>query len=604
MTTNLPSKAQTLSLIVCMTLVIASISIPLSVYESLERQVKEWMKDRQAENLMVSLFDPAIIAALREFQSYESNIFAPFEWDQELDVTGSGISDTVYYFTSARIAALQALPHVERITWSRGYFSCDYYVSGYPDNFYLTLISPGFFEFQGMQLAHGRGPTESDPPHVAVLGSEAAQILFGSPEAAIGQEIPAGEMSGENCKKTLTVIGVLAPTEETNTLEKWNERSIFIPDLETLDMPQDRAPLVQPVSSIWVTPKQGHQREAIAEILDYFQQESGDNIYVQITPLREYYQSAGGIQARLAYLPYIGIIVALVAFVASLNMGLIIYARVNKNRYEIGVRRSLGASRLKLLGEQTTRLFPYWIIATGAGMILSLALAPLIGRFFQTHYIGEPFPVSLGPLTATFAGVTGIIFGSAVTLVAVRIFLRNSSTALLRDRDLPVSGSVKEKLRGGAGLAVGTLALIILFGLRDGAIIHFDRILGWSGGERAGAIVDWMVTSDFNEKNADITYADYLFLSEHFPEAQFGWLGRKGLLSSARVIEASASINVIRPPVMLAGEWITDEDEKQQRHVAVLGRDLAQQLATQREMNYGGIGRPKVAYLYNHRGYG
>jgi putative ABC transport system permease protein len=299
--------------------------------------------------------------------------------------------------------------------------------------------------------------------------------------------------------------------------------------------------------------------------------------------VREYYQYAGGIQARLAYLPFIGNIVGLVALVASLNIGLIIYSRLNKKRYEIGVRRSLGASRSRILGEQLMRMFPIWLIAIGAGLTLSLALAPIAGAMFQaSSHIGQSFPVSLGLLTAIFATVASLLLGSAVALITVRVFLQKSSATLLREGAPSLASGLKGKLTGGAGLAAGTLALMVLFSLRDGALIHFDHLLGWAGGDRAGSVVDWLVTTNYDEHYAELSYGDYLFLNENFPKAQFGWLGRKGDIFNPQVIEASASMNVIRPPKMVMGRWITPDEEQRQTHVAVLGYDLGHQVAAQR----------------------
>lgn len=587
MNINLQSKIQNISLIVCTGLIIASICVPLAVYESLEQQVEKWMQNRRADDLMVSLFQPALIDELRKFETNELYLFAPFEVGLELNINNNNTPNTVYYFTSMRIATLQALPFVEGVSWFRPYISCDFYVKGYKDDFPLTLISQGFLEINGMQIIQGRSPTDSDPPDVAVLGAEVANILFGSPDASIGQKIFPDAISGKECSKELTVIGVLAPTAGSNNpLETEADKNIYIPDREPLDVvDQEKKLHVLPVDFLWVSPKQGYQETVIAEILNYFQQESGDNIYVQITPRKEYYQSIGGIEARLAYLPFIGGVVGMVALVAVLNIGLIIYLRLAQKKYEIGIRRSVGASRTNILSEQLVRISPVLMTSIGAGLILSLVLAPIAGDIFQSHRVGEPFPVSLGTLTAALGVTTGLFLGYFVMIVTVYIFLQNSSARLLVEQNRSLINNYKGKAVGGIGLGAGALTLMILFSLRDGAIAHYDRVLGWVGGEQAGAVVDWVVSFNFSERNADLTSDDYSLLEGIFTNAQFGWLGRKGSLSDIQSIEASASMNTIRPPQMLVGRWINPDEEKNKAYVAVLGSDLAYKLALERDVS-------------------
>lgn len=587
MNTNLPFKVQTISLIICMGLVIASIAIPLSVYESVERRVGKMMQDISADDFMVQLLSPALMEQLRKYHGHEIKIFAPKD-EVVVDIENS--SSTVDYFTSKSMAALQTLPHVEDISWERSYHLCSFYVAKYEDDIRISQVSPGFLEHNSLQIAYGRFLTENDSPSAAVLDPEAARMLFGSPELAIGQEFSTDAAGGKICEKTLTVVGVLSPLNDldnpiTRLLMK---RRIYILDYAPLDpvfSSDINSPIFLPVFDIWISPKQGHQREAISETLDYFQQEYGDSIYVQTLTRREYNRYTGGVQARLAYLPFIGNIIGLVTLVALTNLSLIIYFRLRKKQYEIGVKRSLGASRSKILGEQMQGMLSVWAISIGVGLTLSLALTPIAGGMFQARQTSasEPFTVYLGTQTTILVIAIGLLLASIVTLATVRIFLRRSSTELLREKNPLQTNGAKAKLISSIGFAAGILALMVLFGLRDGAIVYFDQILGWSGGEASGAIADWKeITTSFESDTpiANLSSDDYLFLVEHFPNAQFGWMGRKGYVSGIEVVEASASMDTIRPPKMLAGRWFNENEEQRHSSVSVLGYDFASQLAT------------------------
>ncbi len=586
---TIPSKVQTISLILCMGLVIASICIPLSVYESLENQVNRWLQETGADDFSLGLFSPKLMEQLRKTQVSEIGIFAA-KGEIFFEDSAEENSAMLYNFTSARMAGIQSLPHVDEIYWWRNY-SCDFYVSGDDDGqFLLLLVSPGYFELSGLQVAQGRLPTEADPATVAVLGSGAAQKLFGSAESAIGQTLATSQMTSPDCQRSLTVIGVLTPFSEPNNPDaKLVDSGIFIPDREPLDeivfLPDGR-PYIVPVFFLWVSPKPGYQREAISEVRNYFKEESGDRIYLQVTTRGDYYRVLGGIQARLAYLPYIGNIVGLVTLVAAVNLGLILSARLRKKQYEIGVKRSLGASRRQILGEQLGENLLVWAVAISIGIMLSFALTPAAGAYFQARQNSavEAFPAFLGTWSSLFTIIAGFLLGILVTIVSVHIFLKRSVTALLSGHSASLGGGFRGTLSGGAGFAIGTLALVVLFGLRDGAIAHFDKVLGWAGGEASGAIVDWNISTDSGASTriAELSSMDYEFLREQFPDAQFGWLGRKGNLSGVEVIEASASIETIRLPQMLAGRWFNLNEEKQQTLVTVLGLDLARQLAEQK----------------------
>jgi putative ABC transport system permease protein len=129
--------------------------------------------------------------------------------------------------------------------------------------------------------------------------------------------------------------------------------------------------------------------------------------------------------------------------------------------------------------------------------------------------------------------------------------------------------------------------LLIVVGLRDGALAQLDRVLGWSGGERAGAFVSWSTQDTPTATEIARLYnADYHLLRRQFPDISLGWLNSRSFGEEVE-LEASASMGMLRPPALAAGRWFTVEEEDQKAAVAVLGPELARDLAHERnlEMN-------------------
>jgi putative ABC transport system permease protein len=584
-----PTKAQEIASIICMGLVVAAICLPLAVYESLEREVDRRVQDFPSSSFQVLLYPRELIEYEKERQRQAiegMNIFAapdvPLPEDSQANSNiVSGFDD----FTSKRLADIRGLPHVKTVSWSRAYFG-DLYARG--NVFVINLVAPEYFDLAGFKIAQGRGPIGQDPAGAAVLGEQAARILFGDSDP-IGQLIipdPGGY------DKELTVIGVLAPAGDAYAeFSEGIAQAIYIVDREPIDRLRGVRPTGLAIDDIWVESEQGYQREAIGEVRDYLQQEVGVGTIVYIIVNEEYVRGIGGIQARQVYLPYMNWVIGIVLLVAAFNIGIVIYAFLLQKRYEVGIRRSLGASRPNIFYEEEIRLLPKGALASVIGLLVAFALAPIAGRMLQSSQYFTPIPVALGPATISIGFVAGMLLWCVVAFVSLAIFLRRSPSELLRERSKSFAFDRKGQFFSGLGLAVSILALLTILGLRDGNMAQFDRILGWSGGERAGAIVDWItMDTPSSERPAELSSLDYLVLKAAFPEALFGWLGRTGGLSDVTVVvEASASMSAIRPPDMAVGRWISPEEEASQARVAVLGNELGLQLAKERNLSLDGL---------------
>lgn len=568
----------------CVGLVVATISLPLTIYESLENQVEHWAQTFPSDSFYVMLYPRkwAEQDAARRKQAIENlPLFAPPEsnWLEEgttsLETTGIGT-----WFTSERLDSIRQLPYVMTISWMRPFFGT-FCTRG--NEYNIILVSPDHFELAGLPLSQGRAPSDQDTAHTAVLGSEAHKMLFRDSNAIGESLIPE---VGCYYNEPLTVSGVLAPAGNVYNLIAENiNQSIYILDREPVDF-SPNGPIVLSITEIWVKPETGRQSEAINAIRTYLQMEVGGDTLVYILTNKDYTRWVGGIQARQYYVPAMNWIIGLTALVATLNGGLVIYALLFQRRYRLGIRRVLGLTRGALVLEEIPSLLVKGIFASALGILIAASLAPFVGKAIQPVEFYIPVKVGLGIYTGLIGLATGTFVWCIIACLAMLIFLRRSPAALLRERHIAFGSRRGEKWLSGLGFAIGIFALMVILGLRDGTVRQFDRILGWAGGERAGTIVDWITTdTPFDEKPAELSTFDYALLKDALPDAAFGWLGRTSGLPGITVLEASASMEVIRPPVLATGRWISPEEEKEQIRVAVFGRELAARLAKERNID-------------------
>lgn len=575
------SAVQIATMIICVGLAVASLSIPLSIHESLENQTMLLAKNRGYDDFLVSLINPLMIQELQAYASTpkEYLLFAPLEFTPSVDNNTREYRNVPFYFTRARIEGIQNLPSVEDVAWIREYFLCAFYPQGMQVPVNLYLVPVNYFQFNTLELSAGKPINKLSPPTDAVITLGLSKVLFGTAEAAVGKPIVPAKTLGRACEKKLTVTGVLSQSEITQVNE-WHDIAIFIPDVEPVDVFESGGiPSVSPVGHIWVSPLRQQQSKAIEEVKNFFEHESGDAIFVAITTRKQLLGVFGGISARQAYLPFIGLILALVFFVAFLNLVLIVLSLLSHTRFAIGVKRSLGATTAQIHKDFFYSLIPQGGLAILLGLCLGALVLTLVGDSLQPQTsVGAPFLISPGFWT-TFAGaVGGLAFWGISVSLATQFALTKSPVELMYGKQRMFFSENSGRFFNGLGLCISVAVLIILLGLRDGAIAHFDRILGLAGGERAGSFVDWHPGyGEFHEQPAQLTSLDYQKLSQLYPEAKIGWLGRKGD-TGAEIIEASANMPDIRPLAFCAGRWFSQDEERQQKYVAVLGAHLASQI--------------------------
>lgn len=183
---------------------------------------------------------------------------------------------------------------------------------------------------------------------------------------------------------------------------------------------------------------------------------------------------------------------ALVLLVACANAANVLLARGFARRRELAVRRALGASRMRIVGQLLTESTVTALLAAGAGVLVSFWFTALIAR------VGAVPPSIVATLTpaprvlvwtGVLACATGILFGLVPALAATGVAL---APALKVDEPTVVLGRRRFRLRNLllTGQVAVSLTLLVTAGLFIGSLgkaLHADP--GFTSGR--GAVVSF-----------------------------------------------------------------------------------------------------------------
>jgi len=576
----LPTRIRTLSTLVSASLAITAVSILLAAYESLERELAAWVQGSGAETIHVTLLPAGLLRGVRTqvAGSIEGlGLFQP-PFLSTSEAERGAIVARPPIFEAAQLAAIRASPLIETVETER---SLGEPIQAGGKRFSgVAISSPRYYEVAGLTFAEGQAQHPSAPKNAVVLGSEARTHLFDA-EPAVGQQILV-ESGGDS---RLLVVGVLKPVGPTyRALAPYIDSQIYKLDPDEPPGWAETGLTNRPISTLWVRSSPGRQAEAVAWLQSYLTNEYGASADPQVTALSDFARTWGGITVRQAFLSQFSWAVTLALLVAVLNVGASVHVLLVQRRFEMGVRRSLGASRRRVLAELWLRALPLGVLSGLLGFGLAALLAPGLGEALQVcpNRACEPVAIAAGPFTGLIASSLGIGLWSVGTVAPALAFLRQPPAALLRESGAAFAKPLFERVVGGLGFAFGVAALLATLGIRDGTLAQMDRVLGWSGGERAGAFVDWRTrNTPAGQQPANLMPSDYHRLRDTVPEALVGWLSHRRGMAEIKVLEASANLPQLRPPAVLAGRWFTPEEEAQRAHVAVLGPQLALAVAAE-----------------------
>jgi len=232
-----------------------------------------------------------------------------------------------------------------------------------------------------------------------VLGDELAKLLFGE-EGPVGQQIMVGQVP-------FTVIGVMRPKVQNSSYSSRDQDRMFIPASTHRSIFGGRylANIVYRTSDALRT-KDVERR--VFEILGRkYRFDPADEDALRPWDTAEFEKMFGYL--FMAFNGFFALVGSFTLTVGGIGVANIMYIVVRERTREIGIRRSVGATRRSILYQFFAETFV--IVGVGAvlGFLISVALVTIAARMPANEIVGTPV---LSPLVAavTISLLAGIGF--------------------------------------------------------------------------------------------------------------------------------------------------------------------------------------------------
>jgi putative ABC transport system permease protein len=267
----------------------------------------------------------------------------------------------------------------------------------------ITGILPVYAEMRNIIPEQGgrfiNQPDVDQRRRVAVLGDELAKLLFGE-EGPVGQQIMVGQVP-------FTVIGVMRPKVQNSSDSSRDQDRMFIPASTHRSIFGGRylANIVYRTSDALRT-KDVERR--VFEILGRkYRFDPADEDALRPWDTAEFEKMFGYL--FMAFNGFFALVGSFTLTVGGIGVANIMYIVVRERTREIGIRRSVGATRRSILYQFFAETFV--IVGVGAvlGFLISVALVTIAARMPANEIVGTPV---LSPLVAavTISLLAGIGF--------------------------------------------------------------------------------------------------------------------------------------------------------------------------------------------------
>jgi putative ABC transport system permease protein len=289
----------------------------------------------------------------------------------------------------------------------------------------LSACDERFLAFRKFEIEHGRGFDAAEAARgapVAVLGPEAAEQLFGSPEAALGRTL---RVSG----KPFQVIGVpkRKGRQYFNT-HRPDNRILIVPAAsaeERLGYDSDAA------NFFLLFPRRGlDAEEAARAVLRVWGPRAGFHPD-DTDAIKRFssYELLGLVDLFYAgFMIFIGVAGTVTLLIGGVGIANVHLATLAERTVEIGVAKAIGARNRVLVAQTVVESLLVSGSTAGLGALLGVALCWALGAFTDPSVFPRPILSSVG-VAVTFAAVLAVALVAAL-LPALQVRRMDVSAAL------------------------------------------------------------------------------------------------------------------------------------------------------------------------------
>jgi putative ABC transport system permease protein len=363
------------------------------------------------------------------------------------------------------VETLRGIDGVKAVSFSAGGFM----VTGQQYRLMQQAIQADYGKILGLSLSSGRWFTtaeaETKLPY-AVIGPVVAEEYFQGKDP-VGQTIVTGMGS-------LKVVGVLKEIPPDLTPLQDLNASMLVPDSKEIKIPGERSSVFSGI--IEFEPGQGARvRQLVSEALN--QWPTGQ--FFELKTPEEWLGAPLYFRQSVANTLDQGIVwtAGLVVLAAIANLSNLFALRVWDRLTMIGIRRSFGATRGRILAEIGVDTLRFGLFGGLAGLVLFMVLV-VIGRSFWQSPLQLEF--SLVALPMAWALALGIM----ITLIAATLpALQALQMPIARNLRHPPQPLFREGI-GLVGFVLGLSALMVSTTISDGAERWVKRRIEELGGQR------------------------------------------------------------------------------------------------------------------------
>jgi putative ABC transport system permease protein len=344
------------------------------------------------------------------------------------------------------------------VAWDEATFSLS--IDGHPQTLQARVLSPGFFDMQGIPLSKGRDfvDEEGDPgkEHVAILTNRLWRERFGSDEAILGRKV---RLNAE----TYVVVGVLAAG-----MPDRYEAQLFVPMALRPDQITHERHWMTVMGRLkpGITLQQANaDMNNVARRVAETYPVSNKGWGVKVEPLKNDFTSRDTIKDLWLLMGAVGFVL----LIACVNVANLLLVRGTVRKKEAVLRVSLGATRGQLFAQFISESLALALIGGALGVALAGMLLRVIVVLLPEFSIPTEadirlnVPVLLFSMAATI--MAGVLCGCAPAWQTSQWNLNDTLKEGGRS-----GGASRHGLRRGLVIAEFALALTLLAGA--GLVIH------------------------------------------------------------------------------------------------------------------------------------